>query len=112
MARARKKELYMFQYIYIFFVFNFNFVLCDPKLLPSTGFLAASELNNIVASPAETTIARQEAPNTQGREFSFHTSFKACCNDFPMSGHLWSTQREEREICMLLFCIWTGILGD
>ena len=47
-----------------------------------------------------------------GKDISFHTSFKACCSDLPMSGHLWSTKREEREICMLPLCVQTGILGE
>lgn len=37
-----------------------------------------------------------KAPNAQGRDFSFHTSFKERCTDLPMSARLWA-QREKRE---------------
>jgi hypothetical protein len=43
-------------------------------------------------------MAKQEASNTHGGDFSFHTSFKTCCSDLPMSACLWSTKREEREM--------------
>lgn len=95
----------------IFFLFFFNFNCFFPFLFLSPHFCWGSQLPTLswikqqpVQQPVQQTSHEcREAPNAQGRDSSFHTSFKAHCSDLPMSACLWA-QRKKRELYTCPYC--------